>query len=68
MKKYDVVVFIGRFHPLHNAHVEMLQRASELTDNLLVILGSAKQPRTFKNPWTDNERKALIGKIGRAHV
>ena len=60
MKKYDVVVFIGRFHPLHNAHVEMLQRAAELTDNLLVILGSAKQPRTFKNPWNDNERKALV--------
>jgi hypothetical protein len=26
-KKYDVAVVIGRFQPVHNAHVEMLRRA-----------------------------------------
>ena len=60
MKKYDAVIFIGRFHPLHNAHVEMLQRASELGRKLIVIMGSSKQPRTFKNPWSDTERGSLI--------
>ena len=59
-KKYDAIIFIGRFHPLHNAHVEMLQRASELTNKLIVIMGSSGQPRTFKNPWTDIEREHLI--------
>ena len=59
-KHYDAVVFIGRFQPLHYAHVEMLQRASLLSKKLIVIVGSANQPRTFKNPWSFEERASLI--------
>lgn len=59
-KKYDAILFIGRFHPLHNAHVEMLQRAADLSNKLIVIMGSANQPRTFKNPWSDTERQSVL--------
>ena len=64
MKKYNVAVFIGRFQPVHNAHIEMLQRAAEIADKVIVIIGSANQPRTFKNPFTDEERKAFISCCG----
>lgn len=60
MKQYTTAVFIGRFQPVHTAHVEMLQRASELADKVIVILGSAGQPRTFKNPFTDAERTQMV--------
>lgn len=60
MKKYDTIVFIGRFQPLHTAHVEMLYHASALADKLIIIVGSTDQPRTFKNPWTFDERARLI--------
>ena len=32
-KKYDAIVFIGRFQPLHNAHVEIIRKAGELAEN-----------------------------------
>lgn len=59
-KKYDTLVLIGRFQPLHSAHLEIIKRATALTDQLVVIVGSAKQPRTYKNPFTFDERKRMI--------
>lgn len=60
MKKYDVIVYVGRFQPVHNAHVEIMQRAAALSDRIVVIVGSANQPRTYKNPFTSEERKRMI--------
>jgi bifunctional NMN adenylyltransferase/nudix hydrolase len=60
MKKYDTLVLIGRFQPLHSAHLEIIKRATALTDQLVIIVGSAKQPRTYKNPFTFEERRAMI--------
>ena len=62
MKKYDAVVFIGRFQPLHNAHLEIIKQAAELANHIIIIVGSANQPRTFKNPFSFEERKYLIEK------
>ena len=59
-KPYDIVVFIGRFQIVHNAHTSIFERAATLADNVLVIVGSADKPRTFKNPFTTDERKAMI--------
>ena len=60
MKKYDTLVLIGRFQPLHSAHLEIIKRATALTDQLVIIVGSANQPRTYKNPFTFDERRAMI--------
>ena len=59
-KKYGTLVLIGRFQPLHNAHLEIIKRATALTDQLVIITGSAAQPRTYKNPFTSDERAAMI--------
>ncbi len=59
-KKYDTLVLIGRFQPLHNAHLEIIKRATALTDQLVIITGSARQPRTYKNPFTSQERARMI--------
>ena len=59
-KKYDTLVLIGRFQPLHSAHLEIIKRATALTDQLVIICGSAKQPRTYKNPFTFDERAGMI--------
>ena len=59
-KKYDILVLIGRFQPFHNAHCEIVKRATALTNHLVVITGSAHQPRTYKNPFTSAERQAMI--------
>lgn len=59
-KKYDVLVFVGRFQPLHLAHFEIMKRATALCDQLIVVVGSANQPRTYKNPFTFAERSRMI--------
>jgi bifunctional NMN adenylyltransferase/nudix hydrolase len=59
-KKYDTLVLIGRFQPFHAAHLEITKRATALCDQLIVITGSAAQPRTYKNPFTSVERRSMI--------
>lgn len=59
-KKYDTLVLIGRFQPFHNAHLEIVRRATALANKLVIITGSANQPRTYKNPFTSNERERMI--------
>jgi bifunctional NMN adenylyltransferase/nudix hydrolase len=58
--KYDALVLIGRFQPFHNAHLEIIHRATALCNKLIVITGSAMQPRTYKNPFTSIERDLMI--------
>ena len=59
-KEYDIAVFIGRFQPVHNAHVEILKRAAKLAEKVIVIIGSAYEPRSYKNPWTTAERIVML--------
>jgi bifunctional NMN adenylyltransferase/nudix hydrolase len=59
-KQYDTLVLIGRFQPFHNAHLEIVKRSTALCDQLIIVTGSANQPRTYKNPFTSLERELLI--------
>lgn len=59
-KKYDTLVLIGRFQPFHTAHLLLAHRATALADKLIFIVGSANQPRTYKNPFTFAERYKMI--------
>lgn len=53
-------VLIGRFQPLHHGHMGLLQAALERAPQLIVVLGSAYQARSPKNPFDWQERAALI--------
>lgn len=59
-RKYDTLVLIGRFQPFHNAHLEIIKRSTALCKKLIIITGSAAQPRTYKNPFTSAERALMI--------
>ena len=59
-KKFDYLIFIGRFQPAHNAHIEIIQEALKLADKVLILVGSSFQPRTSKSPFTAEEREKLI--------
>ena len=53
-------VLIGRFQPFHNGHLALLRQALQVAQQVVVVLGSAYQARSPKNPWTWQERAALI--------
>lgn len=59
-QKRKLTVYIGRFSPFHEGHAEVLLRALRMSEKVLLIIGSANQPRTIKNPWTYDERKHII--------
>lgn len=59
-KKFDYLVFIGRFQPFHIGHKEVIEQALSISDKVIVLIGSAFQPRTPKNPWTAMERMGMI--------
>jgi len=58
--KYDYLIFIGRFQPFHIGHESVIRKALELSDKVIVLIGSAYQPRTVRNPWDFNERESLM--------
>lgn len=69
MKKYDTAVLIGRFQPFHNAHLRLIDLAFQQAENLIIIIGSARKPRTFDNPWSEVERGLFItGAIENSHL
>lgn len=53
-------VLIGRFQPFHLGHLALLQQALQTAQQVVVVLGSAYQARSPKNPFTWQERAALI--------
>lgn len=62
----DTVIYIGRFQPFHNAHMETLKLACAIAKKVIVVIGSANQPRDEKNPFTQDERIDLIFKAIKA--
>ena len=58
--QYDAAVFIGRLQPPHNGHLAMLRHALRVAPQAVVVLGSAHQARSPKNPFTWQERQAML--------
>ncbi len=60
MEEYQYCVCIGRFEPFHLAHHELIKEALSHAKTALVIIGSAHKARTIQNPWTADEREAMM--------
>jgi len=53
-------VFIGRFQPLHLGHEHTIRHALERVERLIILVGSANVARDPRNPFTFDERAAMI--------
>lgn len=63
-QKSAVGVVIGRFQPFHNGHAALLTHALEtVPGTVFVVLGSSFGARTPKNPFTWEERAAMISSV-----
>ena len=49
--KKKVAIYIGRFEPAHNGHVETFKYCNKNYDRTLVLIGSKNKRRTLKNPF-----------------
>lgn len=61
-KTYDLAVLIGRFQPFHFGHLSLLKQAIPLTKKLLILIGSSNVAPDTRNPFTFEERKAMISR------
>lgn len=57
---YDTAILIGRFEPVHNGHLALLRRALDSARQTIVVMGSAWQVRSPKNPFTWQERADML--------
>ena len=62
-KKFDAVVYIGRFQPFHNGHLATLKVALEEADEVIILLGSSNRAQNIRNPWTAHERENMIRSV-----
>jgi bifunctional NMN adenylyltransferase/nudix hydrolase len=60
MNTIDFGVFIGRFQPLHIGHEHVIRHALERVNSLIVLVGSAHAARDPRNPFTYDEREAML--------
>ena len=56
------ILFVGRFQPLHNGHYSVMEEALQRFPDhqLIIVLGSAQESLTKKNPWNQYERFNMV--------
>lgn len=59
-EEYDLLVFIGRFRPFHLGHRRVVDIALRKAKKVLILVGSAYQPRRPRNPWTWEEVAQMV--------
>lgn len=57
---HDTALLIGRFEPVHSGHIALLQEALRQAPQVIVVVGSAWQARSPKNPFAWQEREAML--------
>jgi len=60
MGEFRRLVVPGRFQPLHWGHIRTIEYALDKADEVLIIIGSAQESFTLKNPLTAGERFEML--------
>jgi len=53
-------LFLGRFQPFHNGHLEVIKEIAAQVDKLVIGIGSAQDSHTPEDPFTAGERHLMI--------
>jgi len=60
MTKVSTAFLIGRFQPFHMGHKHLIDFGLEHAERVVVLVGGSNKARSFKNPWTFEERERMI--------
>lgn len=60
---YDLGLVCGRMQHIHIGHQHIIDMGLMTCDRVLIMLGSAQESRTQRNPFTYDERKQLLEMI-----
>lgn len=53
-------LYPGRFQPFHLGHLEAVRMILESASEVIIMIGSALQSHTLKNPFTAGERATMV--------
>jgi len=59
-RKFQYAIVIGRFQPVHFGHQRLVEEALRAAERVIVVVGSARQARSVKNPFTLDERERMV--------
>ena len=62
-KPFSLGVLVGRFQGVHNGHIMMIDTALSACERVGVLIGSANESGTNKNPFTYETRRKMLDKI-----
>lgn len=57
---YKLAVFIGRFQPVHNSHLQVIRQGLAIAEKVLIVVGSAYTSPNIKNPFSVTDRINMI--------
>lgn len=63
MKLYDVGLICGRFQTFHKGHESLVETGLKLCDRVLILIGSAQECGTERNPYNINTRTKMLKSI-----
>jgi nicotinamide-nucleotide adenylyltransferase len=55
-----IILYIGRFQPFHNGHLELIKSIYNKFDKIIIGIGSSQYSHALNNPFTLEERKSMI--------
>lgn len=62
-KPYDIGLVVGRFQHFHIGHKSLVETAYKLCDRVLILVGSAQESGTLRNPYLPSTRIDVIREI-----
>lgn len=62
-KPFQMALVCGRFQHIHNGHVAMVNRALDVAERVLILIGSAQESTTVRNPFSYETRQRLVRKV-----
>lgn len=62
-KKFEFGLVLGRFHHLHKGHQQIIEMARSLCQKTLILIGSAQESGTVRNPFKVETREEIIRQI-----
>jgi nicotinamide-nucleotide adenylyltransferase len=56
-------LFVGRFQPLHNGHMAVIEDLFRKHRQVVIVIGSASEQGTEKNPFSARERMEMLSSV-----
>lgn len=61
--KYKCGLYIGRFQPIHIGHESVIRKMLDECEQIIIVIGSAQESGTERNPFTFEQRADLITNV-----